>query len=199
MLATQERDAACRLALSDSAAALAAARKVSKPWFKCQALACVARFSLDDQVEKIANEAVNTAMSDTDPYRQVAVCAWPLRALAERGEVRAAKVLLTRLIQSSPTILNGVCRMDALHLVFEAAWPFHELHRERLLSSLLSACHSSNSWKGAWLLAIVASVVASEDRVQAQQIIDQLRDGKNRRKAQRNLDCGKINTVRSFF
>jgi hypothetical protein len=90
MSATTDRDIAMRVAETDFKKALILARKVSEPWFRCQALAGTARYAPEEHVVQIAEEAIAASLTETEPYMKVAATAWPFRALIERNQVQKA-------------------------------------------------------------------------------------------------------------
>jgi len=86
MSATQERDQAARIAVSDNASALRIARNIGDPWFRCQALAHVAWHTTDHKrFHGLVAESLESGWSIENPYRSVAVIAWPVAALARRS------------------------------------------------------------------------------------------------------------------
>lgn len=93
MTSTNARDLATKAASRGDPEAIVLARAVDDPWFRCQALASVARYAADAKVEVIAREAIIAAKGDRDAYRTIAVRAWPIAALAERGLATTAQRL----------------------------------------------------------------------------------------------------------
>jgi hypothetical protein len=91
------RDRVVRLAKVDTEAALDAARRISEPWYKCQALAGVARYAANDSLAvRVAEEASRTVEDEANPYHAVAAVAWPVRALLERAHIREAEAMMRR-------------------------------------------------------------------------------------------------------
>ena len=85
MSASQERDRAVQAARADFPTALQRARGVSEAWYRAQALAWVARFAPEADVERVASEAFKAASAAKDAYQQVASSAWRVRALPVRN------------------------------------------------------------------------------------------------------------------
>jgi len=85
MAATNTRDLVTRLAPTNPEGAARLARSIDEPWFRSQALAWAARFSAEDQVEPLVEEALHASYNDSDPYRTMGSSAWALCALVERG------------------------------------------------------------------------------------------------------------------
>src|SRR3954468_4549782 len=79
---TQLRDLACAQAASDPPRALAIARSISDPCFRCQALSAVAEH-VSDRRERhdLIREVLRVAGETGQPNRVVTVSVWPLRLL----------------------------------------------------------------------------------------------------------------------
>lgn len=114
MSSTTERDRAVNLAKTNHRAALEAARRIPVPWFRSQALSCVARFSTDASVRDLVVEAVAAARESTDAYEAIAALAWSLRALLERGYPKDARPVFASALKDAAAIDNPVSRVDAL-------------------------------------------------------------------------------------
>jgi len=129
----------------------------------------------------------------------VAVLAWPIRALIERGKTQDAEELILLALETAETMEHRVNKMDALDLVWQASWPIEGAMRKTVLDALLAACHDANSWKSGRIMSHVALVVAANNKIHAQQIVDSMRVGIHRRRSQRKLDAGETQDVRPFF
>lgn len=199
MSATTERDHVVQIASGNFPKALILARKVSAPWFQCQALAEVARFAPDNEVVLIAREALKTALAEQDVYRRVAACAWPLGALAERGKTQEATRLISELLSRAEEIRHPVNRLDALLLLWRGAIPLPFVVRQPLLTALLAAGTSANSWKAGRALRDVALSLAQSNAGKAQQVIDAMPDGYYKRQTQRRLVTGRFQEIGTFF
>ena len=199
MSAVDERAKAMKAASTDFTKALLLAEKVSDAWYRCQSLAAVARFAPDGDVARVAVKALSAAMLGKDGYKRVAVAAWPIRALAERGKTPQAQRMIARLLEEAGRIEHPVSKIDALVLLWQATWPLPVATKQSVLDALLLACQVANSWKAGRIMRDVALVVASEDKVQAQRIVQAMRESVYKRQAQRRLDAGQIETVRFFF
>jgi len=199
MSAADERAKATKLAPSDFLKALQAARQVSKPWYRCQALAAVARFAPESDIIRIADEAVDAARLGRDVYQRVAATAWPIRALAERNKIPQAQRLMAQSLDEARYDLHPVSRMAALVLLWQAAWPLPGGIKQQALTALLVTCRVADSWKAGRIMRDVALAVAFEDKKQAQEIINTMRESVYKRQAQRRFETGQIETVRFFF
>lgn len=197
MSATTERDIAMRVAKTNFKKALSLARNVSESWFRCQALAGVARFAPDEQVVQVAEEAVSAALTATDSYQRVAATAWPLRALIERNQERKAAQLLSDLLARSAQIENPVSRSDALFLLWEAFFPVAGQARKSVLGALVKSC--TGHWKADYLLRQVVMIVASEDMEEARRLAASMPECKYKRQAVKRLAEGQKEQARQFF
>lgn len=197
MSATTERDLACRAAKVDFARALSLARKVSEPWFRCQALAYVARFAPEERVVKIAEEAIAAALAATEPYVRVAATAWPLRALIERNQGQKAVRLLPSILDLCPQIEGPKSRGDALFLLWEALFPMGGNTRRSMTNALVESCVGHE--KGHWVLREAALSLAFEDREEAFRVAALIPEGKSKRQAEKRLAEGQKFQVKSFF
>jgi hypothetical protein len=108
----------------DPKEALALARRVSDPWFRCQALAWVARHASEELVSSIALGSFNSARQQGDGYKAVAVSAWPVRALIERNRTEVLPEWLSEMLRRARGIENPVIRLDSLLLLCQGAFPF---------------------------------------------------------------------------
>lgn len=120
MNATNQRNAAAKLAKTDSQRALQEARTIPDPWFRAQALAHVARYC-DDNPTAVADEAANAARACADAYQQCAVRAWEIAALAERSEDKAASARLESILSKVREVTPASSRSEALLLLLHAA------------------------------------------------------------------------------
>jgi hypothetical protein len=134
-------------------------------------------------------------MLGKDGYKRVAVAAWPIRALAERGKFPQAKRLLAPLLEEAHRIEHPVCKMVALVWLWAGVWPLPTAIKRQVLDTLLTACLAADSWKAGRIMRDVALAVANEDKTRAQRIIDTMRDSVYKRQAQRRFDAGKFETV----
>jgi hypothetical protein len=199
MSATSERERAIQAAPLDFEKALTLARKVSEPWFRCQALAWVARYAPEAKVVQLAQEAVETALLGKDAYQQVAAAAWPVRALAERGKAQKAAQLVAQLAALSAEIPHPVSRLNALFLLWQAADPLPKSVKEGVMGALVSACRAADSWQAGRTMRDLALMLASEDRSQAEQFVSSMPESSYKRQAEKRLAAGETHRPRAFF
>lgn len=101
----------------------------------------------DRNVLAVTDEALSTAAFCDHPYKRVAVSAWPVRALSERGKLHEASRTLMRSLAEAGHIQHPVSKMDAQELLWHAAWLPPIDGGEQALSELVKACETAESWK----------------------------------------------------
>ena len=138
-------------------------------------------------------------MLGNDSYKRSAVASWPLRALVERGKTSQAERVFDMLMEEVSHIEHPVCKTASLVSLWQALWPIDGNYKYKALDALLAACRVANSWKSGCIMRDAALVVAAKDKQKAQQIVESMRDSIYKRQAQRRLDAGQVETVRSFF
>jgi len=199
MSATSERDSVRSIAARDPGQALERARSIRDPWYRCQALAHVARHGPLALVEKTAREAVVAAHEHPDPYKVVGASAWPVRALIERARPGGVPRLLQELLAVGRTIEHPVSRLEALFLLWEAAFPFDAPATEAVFGAFRSACSAASSWKAGDRLELALLTLATRDRSRAMEVAKAMPDGKYKVRAIRKLDAGERREPRGFF
>lgn len=195
MSATTDRDIAMRVAETDFKKSLILARRVSEPWFRCQALAGTARYAPEEDVVQIAEEAIAASLTETEPYMKVAATAWPFRALIERNQEQKAIQLLPTVLTLSSQIENSKGRSDALFVLWEAFFPSRG--HESILAALITSCTGHS--KAGYVLCRVVLILASEDIDEARKLASSMPEGNYKRQAERRLGEGQKEQVREFF
>jgi hypothetical protein len=160
-VAARERDRASALARSDTPAALGAARDIRDPWYCAQALAWVARYAPDGDVEAIAAESLRWSRRCPDAYQRVAAAAWPLRALVERGSLALARARLAPLLDEERDVEPPSSRSEALLLLFEACFDLGSDSREALARRLAAVHDASGHWRSRRNLREALSMLAA--------------------------------------
>ncbi len=199
MSATEERDEAAGLAPTSTTKALALARQISDPWFRCQALADVARYASTELVSPIAHEAISTALQQEDAYKAVAASAWPVRALLERNQTELLPLLLNELVKRARSINHPVRRLEALFLMWQAAFPFIHSETDEVFQEFIRACGSAHSWKAGARLEEAIHILASRDPSGAAEFAQGMRDGKYKRRSLKRLSESAHQQPRTFF
>jgi hypothetical protein len=196
---TDDRNLACRTASGDPKRALDFARRIPDPWFRAQALACVARYAPEDLVEQLAAESLRGAQEAGEMYRIVAVSAWPIRALIERGCTVPARRALSATLDLVPQVQPLASRAEALSLLWQAAFPAGQEFRAATWQAITRHCDPNAHWRAARLYGSVVYTLASENVAEARAIVEQMPAGTAKRKAARLLERGTAYPPREFF
>jgi len=199
MIATQQRDTACRLAPADPTRALATARAIEDPWFACQALACVARFAAEDQFIGIIKESLRVCSAEMDPYRVVAPVAWPIRAIVERNHLEMLPSIIPALLLRAKDIEILASRSQALFLIFQAVFPAGPDNWLAVFQSLREASTPLKSWRQRRNLCDAILIVWAEDESLAQEVVIALDDVKLKKKIEKLLATSERRVPRPFF
>jgi hypothetical protein len=198
-----------RIAGTDIEAALRIARNIGDPWFRCQALACVAWHAGDHKrFLGLVAESLESGWSIKDSNRAATVIAWPVAALARRQfpdpgamkrndrELRPIIARLMKVIAGEP---NPASRADALLLHVHALSPSRPEPRGEVLGLLLKECRDPANRKRQRQLEEAALVTALDDPDTALGLTASLDDGRKRRTVARIEDRSKVLGPRPFF
>jgi hypothetical protein len=119
---TAQRDTVGRLAAEGGADdALALARAIADPWYRCQALAMVAKHITEPgRQATMLREAFAAAALTGKRNRLVTVAAWPLKLLAQRDERAWLEREVDRLLNLITPEPSAARRSDALLYVLGA-------------------------------------------------------------------------------
>ena len=199
MTATQQRDLACRLALTDPTRALATARAIEDPWFACQALAWVARYAPDQQFIKIIKESLLACSTEIDPYRVVAPAAWPIRAIVERNHTGLLPSVIPDLLGRANDIENLGSRSEAIFMLLQAVFPAGRGSWFPVLQALREASTPLINWRQRRNLCDAVLIVWNEDEHLALEITNDLDDLKLKKKIEKMLATAKAREPRPFF
>jgi hypothetical protein len=146
MSATSQRDKVAKLAKTNPEKALVEARRISEPWFRAQALSWVARFTDGDPVP-VAQQAANAAAQCEDEYKQTAVRAWEIAALAERDKTSEARVALNATLRRVADVTPLSSKAEALALLLHAAARIGEDDARNVAEVLRFECGGDFHWR----------------------------------------------------
>lgn len=179
---------------------LAAARAHSDPWFRAQALAHLARYAPDqDSLERLFRESLEAARACDEPYKRVAVAAWPVRAAVERGLVLPTG-LVHRLLQEADRIEQPSSRVEALELLWQGIFPLGPAGRARVESAFVEACFTADTWRAPRALVCFLQVLVTREPERARALLERMPPGRSRRRAERLLPLARPEwSVREFF
>jgi hypothetical protein len=173
---SEARGGVIKLAIDDPPKAMAAALAISDPWYGSQALAWVGRYWPGDDFLTVLDKALEVSRNQPDPYRVVAVSAWPIRAFIERGAPNRIKVLVPSLCELSDKIENLGSRSNALLLLLESTIVTEKEIWLPVLHKLLDASFPVINWRQATNLRHAIFVLFSVDRELAQEVLNKLPD-----------------------
>jgi hypothetical protein len=199
MPATSTRDLVTRLAPTDPEGAARLARSIAEPWFRSQALAWAARFSAEERIEQLVEEALSASYSESDPYRTVGSGAWALCALVERGRPVPARRILDDLLSRAPEAEPAASRAEALFLVWQAIFALGGDARTKVLDVLLTTCRPEDSWRVGRVFQDTAWMLATIDQGAAQRVLAAMPEGRWKRQARRRVAGSETLKPRPFF
>jgi hypothetical protein len=199
MSATQARQRVIDLATVDIDSAMHAARRIDDPWFACQALAWVARYSPENCVDSVADEAFSIGRRSKDEYQIVASAAWPLRALIERDRIDRIGPIIQEYLDMSSSIPNFASRSEALFLIFQAVFPAGRLHWLKVLHALSRSASPSLHWRQARTLRDAILITAGEDSQFAAEFCRNVTNPIAKRQSEQRLARLEARFPREFF
>lgn len=143
--------------------ALAIARAIEHPWYRCQALTAVVQANpCDRDAPLLLQEAMEAAYRQVEPNRVASVARWPLQILVGTGApsaVEHAKKLLAVIAQEP----HGLRKLDGLQAILIAVMPCDAL-RALALVPFLQAARQSQGWRTERIIDVVVQVLAPVDR-----------------------------------
>jgi hypothetical protein len=196
---TGQRQRAIDLAAAEPNKAIKVARTIKDPWFRCQALAHVARYWPDEDFPPILREASEAADSQDNWYKRVTVSAWPIRAHLERRCPLPASKLLARYVNEASNIENMGGRSEALLMLFQAAKPFDRKLWEPVFRALVRAMEPALSWRQLRNIRSAAAMIAADDLSLVQEAIGRISDEKTVEALNKDIENGKFAEPRPFF
>ena len=199
MSMTDQRQLAHRLAGTEPDQALAVARKINDPWFRCQALSQVARYWPDGDYDRLLKEALKAANSQDDVYKQVTVSAWPIRAYLERGSPSSAKSILEKCVGAASSIGNMGSRSEALFMCFQAVKPGAADLWKPAFWALVKATEPALAWRQRRNIRDAVSMVAGDDPELVQSALSKLTDEKTISAISRDVENNRRAQPRPFF
>ncbi|MEG3152880.1 hypothetical protein U1769_23565 [Sphingomonas sp. ZT3P38] len=196
---TGQREISMSLAVSDPRHAVAVARAIKDPWFRCQSLAHAARYWPGNDFKAFLEEAVKAAESQDNWYKRVTVSAWPIRAYLERDCPTPAKRLLERYAAEASNIENRGGRSEALLMLFQAAKPFDQGLWEPVLWSLVQSTEPVIAWRQVRNIRSALAMLSAERPSLVQEAIRRLSDETVVARIERDIEIGKTAEPRPFF
>ena len=168
------------IAQTEPAEALALARNIRHPWYRCQSLATVAEHLRKRQEAiELVEEAFNTAQLQTDTNRIVTVSAWPLRVIASMDLTLAAEHITT-LVHLANTEPHTLRRADALYMLARAVEDKTAL-LELIVPSLRQALLTGNGWRIDRLIRKTVDLIRNSMPEQLDALISHHSEGRQKR------------------
>lgn len=165
------RSEVARLAKNSPSQALAVARTVLHPWYRCQALASIVEANPSHpNSEEILNEALSAAYSQSEPNRVASVAMWPLKQLIHIN-VASASDHTTKLLKIIGQEPHGLRRLGGLQAILISVSPINEL-RDAVLQAFLETAQVSHGWRSERIIDSVISVIAPYARDQSVALLD---------------------------
>ncbi len=152
-----------RVAKSSPSRALAVARSIQHPWYRCQALANIVEANPSHVVaEVILNESLLAAYSQPEPNRVASVAWWPMKELIHVNLLSAGHhtAKLLSVISQEP---HGLRRLDGLYAILRAVVSVQEL-RNAALQAFCKTARVSHGWRSERIIDWAVQVVAPYDR-----------------------------------
>ena len=196
---TKERDRAIEIARADVQRGLAAARAVSDPWFRVQAIAWVAWLSPPPRDREAVLEAFNALDRAQEPWQLCGAAAWPIRAAIEKGYPDLAREGLRRLLEASRSIRPPASRSEALFLLLQAAFPRGPDFWRPVFDQLVAMCADDEHWRVRRNLRDALLIVSTSSTDLARTVASSLPEGTTKRQVQRALESRESQEPRLFF
>lgn len=191
----EQAERVMRLARKRPQDALVQARQLADAQFRAMALAVVARRADQHQVGDIAAEAIVAAQQAPDSYSKTVALAWPIAALAERGELAAANEALTLARHIARTGARNSSRVSALAALLHGAWHLGVAARRSLVEEIADFQRVDSYFRISQALVDSLALVRASDREFAEALIARMKDEKWVRAARAAGPC----EPRDFF
>lgn len=185
------RGQACALAASQPQRAFDLARTIPDGWYRCQAMAHVARSAPADLSEQAFREARRAAAQSYDNYQRAGVLAFAITAALERRRKDLADAMLADALVLVPSVEPMASRAYALNLLWSTiAHNGDAAMRADVLAATQAHCHPDRSWRARRLYREIADWLAERDPRKAKAVIEAMPHGKSRAYLERRLDAG---------
>lgn len=153
------RDQVAQIAKTDTEGAAEITRKLTDPWFEAQAWSHVARYA--DRPLIFTRKAAKAASKTKDNYRQSAVRAWEIAALAELEYFDHARQVLSEAVELALTIEHEGSKAEAIMLLFPAAFKISKTDAE-LVARLFEQTSPMTHWRAKRAKKEIALILSGE-------------------------------------
>jgi hypothetical protein len=152
-----------QLAASDPTRALAIARAIPDPWYRCQALTSIARAAPEKYVAQAFRQARAAAAEAPDAFQQTAVLHSTIEAALARGLGVLAEDILREALGRVPLIEPADSRAYALDLIWCRVVAAGEALRRPVVGSALANCDPNRGWRTERLFRHMVDELAEEE------------------------------------
>jgi hypothetical protein len=176
------RGRASDLAKRQPQRALEIARAIPDGWYRCQALATIAR-DADDPVivEQAFEEARAAAAAGDDAYQRAAVLAFAIVAAMKRSRVELANAMLHDALALIPSVEPMASRAYALDGLWRTTCTVGDrAMREAVLAAVRAHVHPDRSWRARRLYQDIAANLAWDRSDLADAFVRAMPQGKAR-------------------
>ena len=196
---TDARDSAERLAPKDWRGAHELAKSADSPWYRCQALAWVARYAPEEHVEILVEESLRAAAECAEAYRANACIAWPVRALVERGRTDRAASIVMDAAQRAASIPEPASSSEAAFLMLQAIFPAGRKYWLPVFEACWRLSASGVHWRQRRNLRDAVLMVHPHDPDLAKDVLSTILDRRLRERLERDIQKGVSRRPRPFF
>lgn len=169
----------------DPSKALATARDINHPWYRCQALTEVADMLAASARLSLLEEALAAAYEQSQPNQIANVACWPLHSLLGFNPTLSQQ-WLTRLLNTIALEPHGLRRLHGLAHILFSVMP-HETLREQALKDFLATAEVSFGDRIERLVAAVAVALAKYEYERACALLRSRKPDRRIRQAMRQL------------
>lgn len=174
-----KRGQAGAIAQSDPDGAYDLALTITDGWYRCQALAGVARHAPDELSEEAFRQARRAAAESYDNYQRAGVLAFAITAAFGRGRRDLVDAMLADAFRLVPSIEPMASRAYALNLL----WSTIAYHDDGRLHPLVIAevqahVHPDRSWRARRLYRDIADWLAEREPRKAKAFVGAMPQGK---------------------
>jgi len=163
----------------DPAEAYAQALTIPDGWYRCQALATVARHAPDELSETAFRQARRAAADAFDDYQRAAVLAFAITAAFERARRDLVEAMLADAFKLVPSIEPMASRAYALNLLWStAAYYGDDLLREAVIEQMQAHVHPDRSWRARAFYRDIADWLSERDPRRARAFVAAMPHGK---------------------
>ncbi len=174
------RGRASDLAKSQPQRALEVARTIPDGWYRCQAMATIAREANDLVIVDTAfKEARAAAAAGDDAYQRAAVLAFAIVAAMKRSRIELAEAMLHDALALIPSVEPMASRAYALDGLWRTTSTVGDhTMRAAVLAAVQAQVHPDRSWRARRLYRDIADWLATREPRKAKAFVGAMPPGK---------------------